>query len=627
MRLYRPFKRQRPHGPSDLCAIEMVQYGYKNVASLSMIIILIILGLTTTRAEAILKADLQEPYNLAMSSNMNTDNLISTSILATSEQNQPMANATAVAAALEVDTHPAVNYTDDDIDANVAAKLTIDTTDSGRFPVKDINSELGPDSDQSNSLVQEEEVDGPIYSQDPNGSVKRRRHIDQHQYKVTDWWTRINHSTKRPSNQRRVHKGPKVMPKTFSDQTPTSVYKEQPLSQNIILTLRNQLAAIRNKHRLLMNRSFVQLYQLDNKLIDAYRLCIKHRHPLYAGMLYRTRDYVTRLANDVKFERRVLEAMARQVQRVLVEKVANKTLMRAFNKLMATSTEAPAPQRIVAKEEVKWTQDLLAVETTIVSKGTIAQINDTQPNSTEVSHEPLTSTTASATKTARDTKSALEKSSSKNQTRTGTAAAARRRQLARTGLDKSKSVQIQQAIREFEQDYTTTKAPPTKPKQLRYTVHINEVNLKKELDKTQALIDRVNRSSHELSSIVDDIVKYLKLDTSPLGRRGMAPSGRTHKHERAHTQVNSYDQMNHIKRKKKMFKSPIKVFLEKYGRMTLGPMNDLLGDNTAKEPDFSGMSSEFPDLKPLFNSTSLTYTDIIDDDLGFDTVVENTNDQ
>lgn len=410
---------------------------------------------------------------------------------------------------------------------------------------------------------------------------------------TADWWTKIstsNSNTKYqapPTNNKPISKSSSSIDGTTKIQSPQlsttrksfyigdlsikpTVYREQPLNQNAILTIRNQLAAIRSKHKVLVTKSMQQLQQLDNKLIDSYKLCFKKKMPFYAGMLYRTRDFVTKMAKEVKHERKVLEAMTKQVQGVLREKMLNRTLVREYNNLLAPPTKIS-----------DWSEDshqlnkLTPTKSKVIKENTSQVQQQAKANSISVSQEP-----------------SFEDS--------------------------------QQGRKQFghEREFVTKRPPkPTK-----YTVSVNEVNLKKELNKIQSLIDRINVSSHDLSAVVDDIIYLFKLTSDHSNKKVFYSVDKPNKMYNQTTTDTTlmYNGSPERKRARKMFKSPIKVFLEKFGKLTMDNMIVNNGsNNSAVEPgpgeaiNYPAMNS-LPDVKPLFEPSSLTYSEPSDQDLGFD---------
>ena len=166
------------------------------------------------------------------------------------------------------------------------------------------------------------------------------------------------------------------------------------------------------------------------------------------------------------------------------------------------------------------------------------------------------------------------------------------------------------------------------------------MNLRKQLARAQALVDRINGSYYELMSVIDDITYLFKLGaTAPKARPGkfrfeqhpvgqMLMAAGPDSNELATSMVQAERQ----RRLRKMFKSPIAVFLDKYGvpptgnfenvytAPTLGPSNSdgsagsmrlvssgpSFGPATAV-PSFS--ADTLAEMKPLFSSADLSRLD------------------
>lgn len=460
---------------------------------------------------------------------------------------------------------------------------------------------------------------------------------------ASDWWTKLsskNFNTnkgsksdtrglEKPKSPSKVGKGgvQHSTTKTSSYGEPAykrTVYKEQPLSQNAILTIRNQLAAIRGKHKILVTRSVRQLQQLDTKLIESYKLCLKKKMPLYAGMLYRTRDFVVRMAKDVKHEREVLEAMTRQVQNVLRQKMTNRTLVRDYNRLVSTTTETSpiedfqriAPVKIITTTKIttsmirtKKDSSLQQIEdSTQQADSTVTE--QSMPDSTFVPSNLSRSPTATGKKNwygGRQKPSGQHHKGSPNST-----------------ADSSSSIKsTKQHNRDKPEPGNSAKR--LKP-QIKYTVNVNEVNLKRELNKIQALIDRINGSSYELGAVVDDIVHLFKLTNSDFTyRKGSSLTGKMGKIDKMYYSQAADDSAGGTaeqKRMRKMLRSPIRIFFDKYARAPGGQPDTVVLSNrnsTTYEANNSEISTaSLPEMKPLFDASSSIYTEPTDHELGFD---------
>lgn len=439
---------------------------------------------------------------------------------------------------------------------------------------------------------------------------------------ASDWWTKLsskNFNAGKTSKSdtknspaekpRSPSKGASNAPKKTisqndlaSDGTRT-VYKEQPLSQNAILTIRNQLKAIRGKHKVLVTRSVRQLQQLDTKLIDSYKLCLKKKMPLYAGMLYRTRDFVVRMAKEVKHEREVLEAMTRQVQNVLRQKMTNRTLVRDYNRIVSTSTEASLLNDTSRVNQVKIVTT--RITTTRTKKESPSQVEDsTQQVDSTVTEQSTDSTYVPPTTTGKKNwYGGKQKPSGQHH-----------KGSSNFTTDPPSGTKSKQQTRDRVE-------PAKKFKPIKYTVSVNEVNLKKELNKIQALIDRINGSSHELTAVVDDIVHLFKLSNYDFTyRKGSSLTGKMSKIDKMY-----YSQLTEEsggtaeqKRMRKMLRSPIRVFFEKYGKQPGGHPDSVVLNSNSTSVTNNSETPNLPEMKPLFDASSTVYTEPTDQELGFD---------
>lgn len=551
-------------------------------------------------------------------------------------------------------------------------------------------------------------------------TLKKSRKQAENQIKLADWWSRLNTkgaaSKPQASDDIKPPRGRGIRPAA------PSFYKEQPLSQNPILTARNQLLAIREKHRLLMTRSVSQLMQLDQKLIDSYKQCLRRKMPLYAGMLYRTRDFVVRMANEVKHERQVLEALAGQAQRVLRQKMANRTLIKDYNRLASIPTwlhdDAAADYSDDVKRKRRVTKDL-ALPATVIARAvslstagvTAASLIASQQRQqttvkrdssrlpfdethnqqqwpAAISGEPqtlvsLSKVTGDADKMVRANSASASASTStstlatRSQQRVGTKnllvseknSLLARREAPTYAAESNPGPERDVKTHSQHQDlfghglldgHSSTQADPTesttasttstttrRAKQRTYTVHINEVNLKRELVKTQALIDRINTSSTELMGVVDDIFFLFKLTSGDYSlKKGLSTSGKTSKHDKMHggqMLAGIANSDTDQKKAKRLLKSPFKVFFERYGKLTNQSPESLMTVGNPTTPSDAALSksssrpsiqnenswtlfnladintNSLPEPKPLFDPANVsTYTEPADLELGFD---------
>lgn len=481
------------------------------------------------------------------------------------------------------------------------------------------------------------EIDYLLASKANSLGTKSKRQA-YHMAEAADWWTKLSSKrsntgkaaqpvpadTKSSSSgaekRRTVSKGViQSTKKTDPHNDPSAsgkrtVYKEQPLSQNAILTIRNQLAAIRGKHRVLVTKSIRQLQQLDTKLIDSYKLCLKKKMPLYAGMLYRTRDFVVKMAKEVKHERKVLEAMTKQVQNVLRQKMTNRTLVKEYNRLVYALND---PTRATNESQKITTIRVGSSKTTFprvkqegsppTEDGLQQPENAVTEQQTEQTNVPYINSPATiGRKNSYGSKSKTSGQHFKSSFNSTT--------------DFSSNNKSKQQTRDKQE---TKKSKPS----IRYTVSVDEVNLKKELNKIQALIDRINGSSYELNSVADDIVRLFKLNNSDFTyKKGSSLTGKMSKLDKMYYSQ-TLDEISGTaeqRRMRKMFRSPARVFLEKYGKLSMNnsgsviPNNDSTNVTNTSGTIYNQSTTSLPEMKPLFDAASLVYTESTDQDLGFD---------
>lgn len=519
-------------------------------------------------------------------------------------------------------------------------------------PLSSLPEEIIPNNNNWSATNIRQPVASPQY----NTKSKRQAQIISN----ADWWTKVstkqhqtkqhnskgaNNSTEQPiptsGTKKKTHpldipKGVRVGGKNKSgaevggSTKRTPAYKEQPFSQNIIMTIKNQLIAIKGKHRLLVTRSVKQLQQLDNKLTESYKLCMKKQQPLYAGMLYRTRDFVVRMAKEVKHESKVLEAMTKQVQNVLRQKMTNRTIVKEYNRMIATTTTTESSLREFQTEQQ--VVRLTTINKTNTGPSRIKKDStslyhqlDTQQQQVDnsLTSQNIDTVTPTSLNNLLTGKKAHKSGSKKGHSTTS--------QSKQPHVTLSKT-HISSLVKERELESTTKK--PAQKKY--YTVSVNEVNLKKELTKTQALIDRINGSCYDLSAVVDDIVHWFEYTANHTNKKGFFLMSKVNKMDKMyHQQEEMYGLSNpnptDQKRYRKMLKSPVRLFLEKYGKMTIGNFENNLADASVSVPLSNNTTNSetntvnLPEMRqPLFENPNLSYSDSSDLDTGFDYIMSDS---
>lgn len=315
------------------------------------------------------------------------------------------------------------------------------------------------------SLVENDlEIDKPSFN-----LGKLKRHKDSNN---KDWWKKV--PTKSPAYWREYEQGERAKKRSRADKlqpksiilTRPTVYIQQPNDQNAIFKARNQLIAIREQHRQLTTKAVDQLVKLDEKLVEGYRTCLKRDMPLYAGMLYRTRDFVTKLGRDVKQHRLILEAWAEKAQNIIKQSARNNTLVREYNGLI----EKNSLYRQVPTEKPKLHTD----------KYQVMKNGNVETELLYRNYQQLDSTS--------------DYIANKNKF------------VGQNLMGKRLDNYVKKYKDEIDVEWVY-KAP-----KLRYTTSLNEVHLSRDLQKSQELIDRIEKAHREISNIVDDILFLSKFE-------------------------------------------------------------------------------------------------------------------
>lgn len=335
----------------------------------------------------------------------------------------------------------------------------------------------------------------------------------------TDWWNNLGSTGSKPTLQSKPTKRTKNKPVIKRMRPP--LYVEQPVNQNPIQTAKLQLIAIRRQHKMLTTRSIEQLVRLEQKLIDGSKICMRRNMPLYGGMLYRTRSYVIKLGRDVKQQRLILESWAQRAQNVIKQNIKNNTLVKEYNRMQRQLAQNHDTKPDVAMYKTSL-DDLMSLKQTTTTKSASSSFPiknspknqfDQDPNyysSYDFKGRLLDSTQTPITTTLAlnsIVKSASQKDSNHNQ---------HTKSAALRSISKYHPLRSPRLFNDEEPEIEWVYQAP----KLRYSVSVNEINLRKELEKSQELIDKIDRAFRELSDVVDDILFLCKIEAAlPSTRR------------------------------------------------------------------------------------------------------------
>lgn len=460
------------------------------------------------------------------------------------------------------------------------------------------------------------QLGGPKSGQDESPALDYTRDTAKKGGRLIDWWG-IYESK---SDRSRGMKSPPVARPHRKQATPSvgtkNNCKAQLPNQNPILTARNQLMAIRAKHILLVKKSVSQLVQLDERLIESHKLCLKHKHPLFGGMLIGTRHHLIQLAKDVRRERVGLEAMAKGIQTDLKERMlTNKTLLEEYRSLARTSSKLktdPEKQQRLHLESLETKQlraklgqrqlgpeDLLQPEADENKVAVVGMRQKQQMQLDELQGKRAVDDWPRLTH---------DKLGKRRQSRLDAS-----RLLPVISNQSSRLLSfVELNSRECNQRLSGQRS-----------VHVSEAKLEKQLGKTQALIDRIGSSVSDIHGIIDDMLVALRI---------IKP-----KQSQASSKYRS-NRLYEGKQARKTLKSPVKNFKEKHGSpVFFTSEHNSVGAGVENRPTTemesrarltaplqavaaagsidAGTSAS---VEPLFDSSSLVYHDTIDPDLGFD---------
>lgn len=311
---------------------------------------------------------------------------------------------------------------------------------------------------------------------------QQRQQSDAYEHSDTDWWMKLTHEpahlaeysiNKPESNMVTMHNSGRDDALAYSNRlsglTRSPGHRVQQNSWNTIQTVRNQFYALKLKHQLLVKDSIRQLQQLDQKLIYTYKLCFKRNMPLYAGMLYRTRDFVAKMAREVERERSNLESLGRKVLSSWQLLMTNKTLLKEYAIYRNSQEELESGPRVYEQEVNLGEED--------------------------ISRAPIGS-----------------------------------------------------------------------------AVHIDGISIRRELDNTETLAERINRSSQEITAVVDDIINLFKLNKPMVTTSGRLNKMDRRHHDRILDMYSSNGDRNwdspDQRTSRMLLKSPIQILWDKFGRAT-----------------------------------------------------------
>lgn len=306
-----------------------------------------------------------------------------------------------------------------------------------------------------------------------------------------DWWNKLG-STNSYKGMDKTISNNKNKPNRVKVYRPP-VYVEQPSNQNAIMTARENLNAIKRQHRLLVTRGVDELVRLDSKLVEGFKICMSNDMPLYGSMLYRTRDYVTKLGRDIKQQRLVLESWAKKAQITLKDTMKNKTMVKNYNKMLAKQQRERENDKQQSTILYKLYDDISKTTTTTTPK-----IMSDHKGFSKQAHEPLEYSTFSESLSypmAYSRKGFNFKRNSK--------------------YNPTKSSSLKMLLLQEQQKRLNTEPQIEwiyQAPKLRYPVTIYEINLRRDLQKSQELLDKIDQVSRDLTDIVDDITIVARID-------------------------------------------------------------------------------------------------------------------
>lgn len=336
--------------------------------------------------------------------------------------------------------------------------------------------------------------------------------------------------------------------------------KQQTNQQKSLATVNNlnyQWTSIKQKQRTLATVSMQELKVLDAKLIKTYRQCQKRRLYFFGGMLYRTRDFVVRLYKDAKSERKFLETIAKQVDTTMKQLMTDNNI---------SSADLTMEYKLNQTDENNRQQQQPFQNNTSLGDKEQDSKSDNNGDSKSINKRPMVS--GGVLTSVKQQESYIYSKTSNVQ-----------------NAEDSPVVVVRSS------SYGAKEANNKSTK----NVHISDIKMRRQLDHAQSLIDRIHRSSTELTSIVDDIIFVFRLD----GNRNREKV--------------SFEQASDSKnRRRSTFKSPIKVFMERYGNIFQAPKKQDLRLNNNSSSRVSQPLVERDCTTNGSDATSLCHLDPLD---------------
>lgn len=358
-------------------------------------------------------------------------------------------------------------------------------------------------------------IDAPKSTEDRERKTKNTKTTgDNNNDKKT---SKVNHQSKERNNKENSYG------KSKREDQPKKMNK----TMKAINNLDNEWSLVKQKQNTITNVSMQQLKTLDAKLISTYRQCQKRRLFFFGGMLYRSRDFVVRLYKDAKLERKTLETMAKQVE-------TNR------KKLMTDNDIHLAPLAMDANAKVFIDND-------------DSNRQETTNNNIIISGDNKSDSIVSD-----------NKSKNKRHTSPGVTIKQESHVYSRTSIS---TVAIVKNVNPSEKLSSASIVAPKEALKSRAKPRnvyiVADPKLRRQLEHAQSLIDRIQNSSTELTSIVDDMIFVFRLD----GYEKNATKNKGASSNQTTSGSNNKNKRN----KSTTYKSPIKAFMERYGDIFRAP--------------------------------------------------------
>lgn len=117
-------------------------------------------------------------------------------------------------------------------------------------------------------------------------------------------------------------------------------------SPSLIYRYKNQINLMKTHKKALATKSVKELENLDKRLLDSTKLTKQKQLPWLSGLLYSSRNYVLRMGREIKAQKTSLDRLIKESESFVQENLKNSTLAKEYRKYSSEEPTTQAPTTI-----------------------------------------------------------------------------------------------------------------------------------------------------------------------------------------------------------------------------------------------------------------------------------------